>query len=150
MLILCAVSILVFVLAAFAQHLLPQLSYSLRSSLADFGNAFSGADTDVLARAARTFAEIGGSLARMQGSKIAGAFGSTFAQALRSLACAFANVLTTLADFLARAWLNLLVLIRLHRLLLGSSLILGRIYWAGECGPHEKQNAHRCNSRSET
>jgi hypothetical protein len=36
----------------------------------------------------------------VQSSEIAGSSGSAFAQAFRPLACAFADVLATLADFL--------------------------------------------------
>ncbi len=63
-------------------------------------------------------------MARVQGSEIARGSGSAFAQALRPLACAFANVLTALADFLAGAGLNLLFFALLHGLRLRGPLIL--------------------------
>src|SRR3981081_2740713 len=107
---------ILLVLAAPAKDLLAQLPYSPRASFADLRRAFSGADSDVLAGASGAFAEIGGGVARMQRNKIAGGSGSAFAQALRPLAGAFANVLTTLADVLAGPGLNFLLLALRHGL----------------------------------
>jgi|ERR1700688_952624 hypothetical protein len=89
------------VLAVPAEDLFAQLPYSPGAAFADLGRAFSSADSDVLAGTCGTLAEIGGGMARVQGNEIAGGSGSPFAQALRPLARAFANVLSTLADFLA-------------------------------------------------
>jgi hypothetical protein len=65
----CSLSILdvgcILVLAALAKNLLAQLPYSLATSFADLGRAFSGADSDVLGSASCTFAEIGGGVARV-------------------------------------------------------------------------------------
>jgi len=84
----------------------------------------SGADSNVLARPSDALAQIGGGIARVQGSKISGRSGSTLAQASRALACAFPNVLTALADFLARTGLPLLLLVLLRGLRLCRPLIL--------------------------
>jgi hypothetical protein len=130
---------ILLVLAAPAEELLAQLPYSPGASFANLGRAFSGADADVLAGTCGAFAEIGGSVARVQGNEIAGSSGSAFAQALRPLACAFANVLTALPDFLAGAWLNLLVLALLHGLRLRGPLILRRIRRACKYGQTQKQ-----------
>jgi hypothetical protein len=91
------------VLAALAEDFLAYFPDTLSAAFADLGRAFSGADSDVLAGTCGAFAEIGGGVARVQGNEIAGGSGSAFAQVLRPLACAFTNVLTALADFLARA-----------------------------------------------
>src|SRR6266403_3570364 len=107
------------VLATPAEDLLAQLPDPPAASFADLRRAFSGADSDVLAGTCGAFAKIGCGVARMQGNKIAGGSGSALAQALRPLACAFANVLTALADFLAGAALILLLLALLHGLRLG-------------------------------
>ena len=95
------------VLATPAEDLLAQPPDTPGASFADLGRAFSGADSDVLAGTCGAFAEIGGGVARMQGYEIAGGSGSALAQALRPFACAFANILTALADFLAGAGLTL-------------------------------------------
>jgi len=84
-------------------------------------------------------AEIAGGVARMQGNEIASGSGSAFAQALRSLAGAFANVLATLADVLAGTGLSLMVLALLHGLRLRGPLILRRIGGARECGQTQQQ-----------
>jgi len=110
-------------LAALAHDLLAQFPDTLGASFADLGRAFSGADSDFLAGACGPFTEIGG-VARVQGDEIAGSSGSAFAQAYRPLACAFANVLTALADFLTGARLDLLFLALLPGLRLRSPLIL--------------------------
>ena len=108
-----------------------QLSYSLSASFADLARAFSGADPDVLTGSRGAFAEIASGVARVQSSEIAGRSGGTFAQTSRTLGCAFANVLTTLAHVLAGAGPSfLLILLRLVRrsgLRLGGPLILRRI-----------------------
>src|ERR1700722_11247411 len=131
------------VLTALAHHLLAQLAYSFGGSFANLGRAFSGANSDVLASAAGALAEIDAGLGRMQCSEIASGSCSAFAQVLRPLASAFANVLATLADFLARAGLRVLLLVLLHRLLLGRSLILGRIRGACKCGQTQKKQGAR-------
>jgi len=59
---------ILLVRAALADDLLAQLPYSLGASFADLGRALAGADSDVLAGAARAFAEIGGGVARVQGN----------------------------------------------------------------------------------
>src|ERR1700693_2001246 len=130
---------ILLVLAAPAEDLLAQLPYSLGASFADLGRAFSGADSDVLAGTSGAFAEIAGGVARMQGNEISGGSGRAFAQALRPLACALANVLTALPDFLAGAGLNLLVLALRRGLPLRGPLILRRIRGACKYGQTQKQ-----------
>src|SRR6202162_5504586 len=113
---------ILLVLAAPAEDLLAEPPYSLGASFADLGRAFSGADSDVLAGTCGAFAEIGGGVARVQANEIAGGSSSALAQAFRPFACAFANILTALADLLAGT--GLLVLALRHGLRLRSSLIL--------------------------
>ena len=145
----CSLSILdvgfILVLAALAKNLLAQLPYSLATSFADLGRAFSDADSDVLGSASCTFAEIGGGVARMQGNEIASGPGRSFTQALRPVACAFANVLTALAYFLAGATLNLLLLALLHGFRLGRPLTLRRIRGTCKYRQTQKNQDARCN-----
>src|ERR1700676_5412886 len=101
-------------LLAPAKHLLAQLPDSPGAPFADLGRAFPGADSNVLAGPSGAFAKIGGGMAGVQGNEIASGSGSAFAQALRPLACAFANVLTALADFFAGTGLLFLFRILLH------------------------------------
>src|SRR6266478_6092914 len=108
---------ILLVLATPAKYLLAQLPYSPGAAFADLRRAFSGADSGA-------FAEIGGGVAWVQGNEISGGSGSAFAQALRPFACAFANVLTALAGFLAGAGLSLVVLALRPGLRLRSPLIL--------------------------
>jgi hypothetical protein len=136
------------VLATPAEDLLAELPDPPAASFADLRRAFSGADSDVLAGTCGAFAKIGCGVARMQGNEIAGGSGSAFAQALRPLACAFANVLTALADFLAGAGLSLVVLALWHGLRLRGPLILRRI--RGPCNygqTQEQQSARRHKHR---
>ena len=69
-----------FLLAlALAYDLLAQPPYSLRTTLTDLGRTLSRADSDILGRAARPFAQISASLAGMQRNEIARTFCSAFA-----------------------------------------------------------------------
>jgi hypothetical protein len=136
---------LVFVFAAMVEDLAAELSYSLARSFAYLGRAFTGADPDVLAGSGSAFAEIGSGVAGVQSSGVADRSGSAFAEAGRALGCAFADVLTALADVVAGGGRSFLVLIVRGGLRLGCSLILLRI-----CGPRgggqAQQNTHaRCH-----
>ena len=86
-----------------ADDFLAQPPYSPGTSFTDLGHTLSSADSDILGRATRALAQISGGVARVQGSEIASGASCTFAQAFRSLASTFANVLTAFADFLPRA-----------------------------------------------
>jgi hypothetical protein len=120
----------VLVFVASVEDLSAQLSYSFGASFADLARAFAGADADVLAGSRSAFAEIGSGAAGVQSRYIADRSGSAFAQAPRSLGCAFANVLAALAHVLAGAGPGgFLILIMRLRLRLGRGLILTSIRW---------------------
>src|SRR3981081_568897 len=140
---------ILLVLAAPAKDLLAQLPYSPRAAFSDLGRAFSCADSDVLAGASGAFAEIGGGVARMQRNKIAGGSSSAFAQALRPLARALANIRTTVADIFAGPGLNFLLLALRHGLRLRSPLILRRIPGVCKRGQTQKQQDARRHEHRE-
>ncbi len=125
----------------------PSLPIRSSATFAQLGRPFSGAYSDVLAGASSAFSEIRSGVARVQGHQITCGSGRAFSQTFRALAGAFANILSALADFLARAGLNLLLLSPGRRLRLRGPSILSWMCGAGQRRDTQKQqNAYRLNS----